>query len=451
MRRHCVLQLCRSRLDRGNELQELLKRSKEKGAGKKLGTFVVIMVIVFVLVLIGGVVVLLSSLGGSGGASETTEEAPEGALVTSPDEPVLPVGVAKDSILRSSDNGRTFETYFNIATEATLGAVDVLSITFHPHTANEVVVSTYDDGLFAKQDDVNVWQPIVFPPKQMYSFVLDTQHPDTRAFVSGVEEKNGRIFRTDDKGATWNVVYAEPGLNSYVSALTQVPTDPSVILAGTSAGTLVRSIDGGDTWSNIGQTITGKIASFKHDSTKQSFVYLLANGKLYHSYDGGLTWENWEEVKDQEIKNLSAQAREASRAGNKAGAEALNEQVAALKLRDREAGTPSGIVSIVPDPQVSGTLYAGLGKGLYRSTSYGKYWQKLNIIESAEKFPIPSIAINPNDSNDISFVAGNSFYRSTNYGETWAVTPLDKTRNASFVAYDPYDAAVIYVGLSGKK
>jgi hypothetical protein len=96
-------------------------------------------------------------------------------------------------------------------------------------------------------------------------------------------------------------------------------------------------------------------------------------------------------------------------------------------------------------------LYATLSKGVYRSSNFGKYWKQINIIESAERYPIPSVAINPDDSNEISFVAGDTFYRSTNYGSTWSVTPLDKTRNASFVAYDPFDTTIIYLGLSAKK
>lgn len=411
-------------------------------------------VVVVVVIIIVGLIALFSG-------DDESEKAAEGesSTVTDPtqkgdfSEKVTPVpGVYKDSILKSVDSGANFETYFGVATTTELGLVDVLSITFHPNIENRVVVSSYDDGLFLNDNDVNLWLPIAFPPRKIYSFILDNKDPDHRSFASGVEGENGRIFRTDDNGSNWRAVYVEPGSRTYVSALTQNPTNSNLIIAGTSAGTLVRSIDGGDTWNNIGQKISGNISRFAHDSANSSLVYLLVQGgKIYHSYDAGLNWQNWEEVKAKEIKDLKDSVAELSRSGNKDEANRLRAQATALQERNKTEKTPTGIVTIAPDPNRAGVLYAGLNKGLYLSTDYGKYWKPINIIESAQKFPILSIAINPLDSNEISFVAGNAFYRSINSGLTWAITPLDKTRNASFVAYDPFDSATIFVGLSAKK
>jgi type II secretory pathway component PulJ len=360
-------------------------------------------------------------------------------------------GTEMDSILKSADSGRTFSTHFSVAKDEDLGAVDVLTISFNPKRSNYITVSTYDDGLYLKQSPLNQWYPVTFPPKQIYSFIINNKDPDNRAFATGVHEKNGRIYRTRDRGATWQSIYAEPGNGSVVSAITQLPEDPEVIIAGTSKGTLIRSTDSGDTWMNIGQSISGRIENFTHDATKDKMIYLLSNKKIYHSKDDGRSWSNWEDIKAQEIKDLKAEATEAKKEGDDSEYEDLQEEIDELTERNKEEKTPSGIVYIVADPSDSGVLYAGLSKGLYRSTDYGKYWKKINIIESAEQFPIPSIAINPKDSDEISFVSGNSFYRSTNYGSTWAVTPLDKTRNASFVAYDPFNTSTIYIGLSAKK
>jgi photosystem II stability/assembly factor-like uncharacterized protein len=416
-------------------------------------------VTVYIIIGIAVVVVIIAMIGiasvliGNNNDPVSTETIDIPGVAGETQESDMPIaGVYKDSILKSVDSGLNFDTYFWIGTETELGAIDVLSITFHPEVQNNIVVSTYDDGLFINEGKNDQWQPIAFPPQKIYSFILDKNDPDNRAFASGVVGGNGRIFRTTDKGTNWRAVYAEPGNNTYVSALTQDPLDNNIIVAGTSAGTLIRSTDGGDTWKNIGQKISGNISHFTHDSKEASFVYLLLRGgKIYHSYDAGLTWLNWEEEKTKEITALSDRATELSRAGNKDGANALKDQVTALKDRNKTEKTPSGIIFIVADPNTSGVLYASLNKGLYRSTDYGKYWKQINIIESAERFPIPSVAINPDNSDEISFVAGNSFYRSINYGATWAVTPLDKTRNASFVAYDPFDTNVIYLGLSAKK
>lgn len=437
-----------------NTLSQYRPPVKPPDDTKALTIFAIVTVIVVIVVIIASIVILF---GGSDEERPVTTVTPDVSTGVSPDtpvvSPVIPVaGVHKDSVLKSADRGQSFETFFFIATTTELKAIDVLNITFYPNQQDKILVSTYDDGLFLSQDAINQWEPIPFPPQQIHSFLLDSADPDDRAFASGVVNRNGRIFRTEDQGETWRVVYAEPGDNTVVSSLTQDPRNNNIIIAGTSAGTLIRSTDGGDTWKNIGQKISGKISRFDHDSTRASFAYLLVQGgKIYHSTDGGVNWIDWEEIKSQEIKDLNDLVRQLSREKDTAGVALVREQIAALQERNKTERRPSGIVFITADPNRSGVLYAGLTRGLYRSTDYGKYWEKINIIESAERFPIMSVAVNPENSDEISFVAGNAFYRSANYGSTWAVTPLDKTRNASFVAYDPFDPTQIYVGLSAKK
>lgn len=404
-----------------------------------------------VLIIIVGILLVFFGGNGDDGKSQGSESVAAGNIEVPNVKMVLP-NVERDSVLRSADSGLSFETYFKAIAETEPGPVDVLSINFHPSVKNDIVISTFDDGLFSYKDNIGLWEPIMFPPQKIYSFIIDKTDPDNRAFASGVVSGNGRIFRTDDGGETWRVVYAEPGNNTYVSALTQNPVNNNIIIAGTSGGTLVRSVDGGDTWKNIGQKISGSILKFVHNNSKASVTYLLMRGgKIYHSYDEGLTWLNWEEEKTKEIKRLNDQANTASRSGDKDGAQYLKDQAKAIQERNKTEKTPSGIINIVSDPNISGVLYASLSKGLYRSTDFGKYWKPINIIESAEKFPILSVAVNPNNSDEISFVSGSTFYRSVNYGVTWAITPLDKSRNASIVTYDPFDPTIIYLGLSAKK
>lgn len=357
--------------------------------------------------------------------------------------------VNKDSILRSEDSGETFEQYFTVATSGKLGMADVLSVSFHPLVKNRVIVTTYQDGLFINEDKVNLWKPIAFPPKKIYSFILDKKSPDNRVFASGVVDNNGRIFRTDNAGGNWRAVYAEPGQDTYVSALAQHPKNLSTILAGTSQGTIAKSVDGGNSWKNVGSKIDGVITNFSFDAVKTQFTYLLSlQNKIYHSNDGGSTWSDWEEDKQKEVAALYARASDASIHGDQTGAAALRAQAEAITKKNTEHHAPSSVIYIVADPSKSGIIYAGAASGLYSSSDYGKYWDKMNIIESAEKFPIKSIAINPKNSNEIVFVAGKSFYKSVNAGDTWAISPLNNNRNASFVAYDPFDPKTIFVGLS---
>ncbi len=355
--------------------------------------------------------------------------------------------VRKGSIWKSEDGGASFVPQLLAAGNAPETA-DILTFTFHPTVPGFVILGTAANGLFKTENGGSTWASIVFPPKNIYSFILDKNRPDNRMFASGVSSGYGKVFRTDDGGANWRAVYTEPGQSSLITALAQHPRTPTIIFAGTNSGTLVKSSDGGETWKNIGNVIKGSIADITFDSGRTAIMYLFSQGKLYYSADNGTSWVNWEEQKKKEVEDLKDLAADLSRNGRKAEANALKDEAAALTDRNKTDKAPSGVAVFVPDPKQSGVIYAGTSEGLFRSVSSGKYWSELNIIESAKKFTISSIAVNPNNSNEIVFVAGKAFYKTLNRGETWSVTPLESDRDASFVAYDPSNPQKIFIGLS---
>lgn len=358
--------------------------------------------------------------------------------------------IDKESILMSTDSGETFASNFKIATTTTKNAfANVITINFHPLKKDHMIVTSYEDGLFSKTPEKDAWDIIEFPPQQIYSFILDKSDPEKKMFASGVVDNNGRVFRTIDGGETWKAVYVEPGSGTTITALSQDPRNTKTIYSGTSRGTIVKSVDGGSTWRNIGSKIDGIIRYISFDATRANVLYLLSlRQKMYYSSDKGATWIDWEKKKAEEVAELNAQANILAKEKNTEGAKALREQASALNLRNAKNKAPSGINLIVIDPRIAGTIYAGTGNGLFKSTDSGKYWTELDIIESAHGHSIQSIAINPKNPNEVVFVAGTAFYKTQNGGQTWSITPLSSDRPASFVAYDPYNVNTVYIGVS---
>jgi photosystem II stability/assembly factor-like uncharacterized protein len=356
--------------------------------------------------------------------------------------------IEKGSLWKTENGGKNFLVKSQIDEKTRVSSADILSITYHPKKPATIYVGTVENGIFKTENGGENWEPIDFPPKRIYSFILDKNNPDNRMFASGVLGEWGKIFRTDDGGKNWGEVYTEPGQKTVVTVLSQHFRDNNVIFAGTSAGTIVKSTDGGDTWKNIGNKFDGGAADIVFDASKSFVTYLLMFGKkLYYSSDGGMKWIDWEEEKQKEVRALQEKASKVAVGGNATEAMRLQESAQKLSERNEKNKMPDGMVSITSDPLRSGIIYAGTGAGLFQSTDYGKYWYEVNIIESAKKFPIRSIAINPGNSNEIVFVAGKAFYKSVNGGETWAVTGLNVDRDASFVSYDPFDSKYLFVGL----
>lgn len=354
----------------------------------------------------------------------------------------------KGSLWRTNDGGQTFQVKSQIDENSRISSADILSITYHPKKSGTIYVSTINNGIFKTENSGDNWGQIAFPPKRIHSFLLDKNDPDNRMLASGVLNKWAKIFVTSDGGKDWREAYTEPGQETVITALSQHSRDTNAIFAGTSSGTIVRSVDGGNTWKNIGNKVDGAVADISFDASKDQVTYLLiAEKKFYYSPDSGAAWLDWEEEKKKEIIALQEKASKASSNGDREKAKNIRAQAQELNERNKKNKMPAGIVSIAADPSVSGIIYAGTKKGLFRSVDYGKYWEEINIIESAKKFPIRSIAINPKNSKEIVFVAGKAFYKSVDNGETWATTGLNVDRDASFVSYDPLDSGYLFIGL----
>lgn len=356
------------------------------------------------------------------------------------------------SLWKTEDGGKNFVPKSQIDEKTSITKSDILSIAYHPRQPGTIYVSSVDNGIFKTENNGEQWMNIPFPPKRIYSFILDKNDPDNRMFASGMVNDWGKIFRTDDGGTTWKDVYTEPGQQTAVTALSQHFRDRNVIFAGTAAGTVVKSVDSGETWKNVGNAINGLVADIAFDAEQNFTTYLLVFGKtLYYSSDGGIKWNDWEDLKRKEVDVLQEKMRKAQISDNKAEVTRLQKQISALNERNQKNKVPSGIVSIMPDPTRSGVIYAGTSRGFFRSTTFGKYWDEINIIESAKKFSIRSIAVNPKNSKEIVFVAGKAFYKSVDDGATWMTTGLNVDRGASFVTYDPFDSQYLFLGLRNFK
>ncbi|MEP7162890.1 MAG: hypothetical protein ABI747_03960 [Candidatus Moraniibacteriota bacterium] len=354
------------------------------------------------------------------------------------------------SLWRSSDGGKTFEPKVTVAeTTSKITSADVLSLSFLPQvssaeglteTVAPVFVGTIASGIFRSENGGGEWRHLDFPPKKIYSFTAD-KHDPHRMFATGVVAERGKIYRSKDDGTTWEEVYTEPGVNTVIVSLAEHPVDTNVLFAGTSAGTVVKSTDGGNTWKNVGQQVDGPVTDISFDAKKPFVTYLLVfNTKMYYSENGGENWIDWEKVKLEERQKRLANV---GKNGSSDDSTALQKQ---LEAEDKRK-SPQNMVSLTPDPLISGTLYAGTNTGLFRSTDFGKFWDEVNIIESAKKFPLRAIAVNPKNSEEVVFTAGRAFYKSANRGVTWSVLELAVDRDVSVIAYDPVNPSILYLGL----
>lgn len=120
-------------------------------------------------------------------------------------------------------------------------------------------------------------------------FIPDPQEPNRIYAGSRV------LSRSDDEGDTWHVI--SPDFGAAITALAVAPSDNRVLYVGLENGHVLRSVDSGQTWSQIssGQQ-ADYITSIAVSRTNPDQLYLTTggfkNGSVFYSANSGQTWQN---------------------------------------------------------------------------------------------------------------------------------------------------------------
>ncbi len=121
---------------------------------------------------------------------------------------------------------------------------------------------------------------------------------------------SGGVWKSIDGGATWKPTF-DSQTSQAIGALAVSQTNPNIVWAGTGEGWAVRdmdmvgdgiykSIDAGETWTNVGLKETGRIGTIITHPTNENIVLACALGRatgpqkergVFRSEDGGKTWQ----------------------------------------------------------------------------------------------------------------------------------------------------------------
>lgn len=227
---------------------------------------------------------------------------------------------------------------------------------------------------------------------------------------------SGGVWKTENSGTTWKPLFDEQ--NSYSTGCVTIdPTNSNVIWVGTGENVggrhvaygdgVYKSIDGGETWKNMGLTSSEHISKIVVHPTNPNVVWVASQGPLwnkggergvYKTTDGGISWKR--------------------------------------VLGNSEW---TGATELVIDPRDPEVLYAatwdrhrtvaalmggGPGSGLHRSTDGGETWTKLTQGLPTSNMGKIGLAISPQQP-DVLYAAieldrkTGAVYRSANRGASW--------------------------------
>ena len=261
-------------------------------------------------------------------------------------------------------------------------------------------------------------------------------------YVSGAD---GGIHKTIDGGVNFKPIFENQRAYS-IGALTIAPSDSNVLWVGTGEGDprnsvgygwgVYRSVDGGQTWKNLGLKKTERIKRIVVDPNNPDIACVCALGKqwgpnkergVFKTTDGGKTWDK-------------------------------------VLFIDENTGC-ADIAMEIKNPRV---MYAGMwtfrrrpwrfddgGKNtaVYKTTDGGATWKKIMKGLPKTDMARPGIYIAQSDPNIIylmtEFKGGGTVFRSNDKGENWEMVNDDPNINFrpfyySDVRVDPQHSNILF-------
>jgi photosystem II stability/assembly factor-like uncharacterized protein len=313
-------------------------------------------------------------------------------------------------VWQSTDAGKTWEQTAAVPSATGVGSlaeVDVTTFAVDPQDDSAIYAGTQANGLFYSLDGGTSWQrPEDALVRQGNIISVAVSSKDVCTYFVA---KSDRVMKTEDCGRTFIADrYLENQPDESITAMALDWYDPETVWIGNSAGDVIRSLDGGESWTtltHLDNDITSLAVS--NADSRIVFVGTKTNG-LIRTADGGATWVEYEKT----LKDYKASDRVYGFAQNADGS-----------------------------VMVMNTQY-----GLLLSKDQGATWSGVSLISSSGEVQITAVAVAPNSGDVLYYGTAGTLNRSTSGGSAWTTTELPTSRAVGALLIDPADNAHVYLG-----
>ncbi len=363
---------------------------------------------------------------------------------------IIYVGGSK--IFKSVNGGLSWSE-INVGLSSTEGISKLVIAPSNPQT---LYIST-SKGAYRSTNGGEAWALINTNSRGM---AIDPSNSQT-LYVGGSSDI---LLKTTDGGTTWTSLNL--GLTKGFAMMVAVdPSNPQTLYVGTDKYGVLKSTDGGGSWTPINTGLTDLgilgIRSIVIDPSRPQTLYIGTGvAGVYKSADGGASWtpagsSPGGKVSIQRLAVAPSNPQTIYGGSSDGMFKSMDGGVSWTPINGGIAtSTVWGLTKGSSNPQ---TLYAATGGGFCITKDGGTTWTKASADASnpsASSIQALTLAVDPTNPQTVYFESG-PLYKSTDGGTTWtriwSPTNLQTTEwrtDIRAIAVDPSNPQTIYLGMA---
>ncbi len=250
-------------------------------------------------------------------------------------------------------------------------------------------------------------------------------------YVGGKLGEIGKLYKSINKGKTFEEKYSEVNPNIAVTRVASNPQNSFEVLAVIGSDTIIKSADGGQTWQKI-QVFNGggPILQFGYLPYLNNVLYIFqTSGGLSFSSDGGQVWTPVKMTREPtKINEDQPQDTIGLGAGD------------SLRFASFE--------KFLPIKATPGKFMMLADKQLWATDDIKQPWKKINLPLQGEQNTITALDVDPIVGLDkIYLTIKNKLFVSLNRGVSWSSETLPISVPVVKILVDPNDTSILYMSL----
>lgn len=285
-----------------------------------------------------------------------------------------------------------------------LNGINVMDLVFDPQDNNAIYLASAGSGLFYTWDGAKSWK-YVDSLGGGYVNSVAVDYKNKCVLYAALQNK---IWKSIDCARSWKAMYYDTRADIYVSAVSVDPANSNIVYAGLSGGDILKSTDGGVSWSTI-QRIGNKVIKIILHPAKTSIIFAATqNNGVWKSTDGGAKWAD-------------------------------------LRSKTDKFSNSNTVYDLDMDKEAK-VMYLTAQYGIIVSNDLGENWQKVDLLTPPGATHIYSFAVNPANAAEIYYSTASTFYSSFDGGKNWATKKLPTSRAGTALLVDPQNPSLLYLG-----